>query len=67
MQTKNKYLYIFFPKEFLNINKMAIKNYIKELLKAFPKIASGRKKFYDHEKRIKENIRLTKKYMKKNN
>ena len=44
---------------------MMIKNYIKELLRLFPKIASGRKNFQFHEKRIKENLRLVNKYLKK--
>ena len=41
------------------------KNYIVELLKMFPNIASGRKNFIYFEKRIKENLRITNKYKKK--
>ena len=41
------------------------KNYIYKILKMFPNIASGRKNFKFYEKRIKKNIRLTKKYMAK--
>ena len=37
-------------------------NYIKILLKKFPKIASGRKNFKYFEKRIKKNLILTQKY-----
>jgi len=43
------------------------KNYIKELIKLFPNIASGRKNYNFHEKRIKKNVNLTNKYIKKNN
>mgnify|MGYP001332928390 CR=1 FL=1 len=42
-------------------------NYVKIILKKFPNIASGRKKFKYFEKRIKENLILTKKYLKKKN
>ena len=38
------------------------KNYIIELLKMFPDIASGRKNFKYFEKRIKKNLILTNKY-----
>ena len=41
-------------------------NYIKKLLKLFPNIASGRKNFENYDKRIKKNIELAKKYLKKN-
>tara|TARA_Y100000768_G_C23870195_1_gene630070 strand:- start:350 stop:499 length:150 start_codon:yes stop_codon:yes gene_type:complete len=41
------------------------KSYIKELLKIFPDIASGRKNFEYFEKRIKENIKITNKYIRK--
>ena len=41
-------------------------NYIKILLKKFPKIASGRKNFKYFEKRIKENLKIANKYKKKN-
>ena len=40
-------------------------NYIRKILKIFPDIASGRKNFKYFEKRIKKNIILTKKYIKK--
>tara|TARA_B100000029_G_C17587128_1_gene961461 strand:- start:1281 stop:1427 length:147 start_codon:yes stop_codon:yes gene_type:complete len=42
------------------------KNYIKILLKMFPRIASGRKNFGYFEKRINKNIELTNKYLRKN-
>ena len=42
-----------------------IKSYVKELLKMFPNIASGRKNFTHFEKRIKHNLRITNKYKKK--
>ena len=41
------------------------KKYIRDLLKMFPDIASGRKNFKYFEKRIKKNIILSKKYIKK--
>jgi len=41
-------------------------NYIKKLLKLFPNVASGRKNFQNYDKRVKKNIELTKKYLKKN-
>ncbi len=40
-------------------------NYIKIILQIFPDIASGRKNFKYFEKRIKKNVILTKKYIKK--
>lgn len=40
--------------------------YINILLKMFPNIASGRKNFNYFEERIKKNIELTNKYLKKN-
>jgi hypothetical protein len=42
-------------------------NYIRIILKKFPDIASGRKNFKYFEKRIKKNLILTKKYLKKKN
>jgi len=42
-------------------------NYIRIILKKFPDIASGRKKFKYFEKRIKKNLILTKKYLKNKN
>ena len=42
-------------------------NYIRDILKKFPKIASGRKNFKFFEKRIKKNLILTKKYFKNKN
>ena len=39
-------------------------NYIKIILKKFPNIESGRKKFKYFEKRIRKNLILTKKYLK---
>ena len=41
-------------------------NYIKKLLKLFPNVASGRKNFENYDKRVKKNLELTKKYLKKN-
>ena len=41
------------------------KNYIAIILKMFPDIASGRKNFKYFERRIKKNLILTKKYLKK--
>ena len=41
-------------------------NYIKKLLKLFPDIASRRKNFKNYDKRLKKNLELTKKYLKKN-
>jgi hypothetical protein len=41
------------------------KDYIKILLKMFPNIASGRKNFKFFERRIKKNLILTNKYLKK--
>tara|TARA_X000000368_G_scaffold107235_1_gene83292 strand:- start:1281 stop:1436 length:156 start_codon:yes stop_codon:yes gene_type:complete len=41
-------------------------NYIKKILKIYPKIASGRKNFKYFEIRIKKNLKLTNKYFKKN-
>ena len=40
------------------------KIYISKLIKLYPKIASGRKNFDDHEKRIQKNIKLLKNYNK---
>ena len=42
------------------------KKYIRDLLKIFPDIASGRKNFKYFEKRINENLKITNKYKKKN-
>ena len=42
------------------------KKYISKLLKMFPDISSGRKNFKYFEKRIKENLKITNKYKKKN-
>ena len=41
------------------------KNYAKLLKKQFPDIASGRKNFQYYENRIKKNLILTNKYLKK--
>jgi hypothetical protein len=41
------------------------KNYVNELLKMFPDIASGRKNFKYFEKRIKKNLKITNKYKEK--
>ena len=38
------------------------KNYIREIIKKFPNIASGRKNFKFFDKRIKKNLILTRKY-----
>tara|TARA_Y100001960_G_C13901494_1_gene460993 strand:+ start:180 stop:350 length:171 start_codon:yes stop_codon:yes gene_type:complete len=43
------------------------KKYINKILKTFPDIAVGRKNFDFFELRIKKNIELTKKFIKKNN
>ena len=40
-------------------------NYIEVILKMFPNIASGRKNFKNFEERIKQNLSLTNKYIKK--
>ena len=42
------------------------KKYINIILKLFPNIASGRKNFKYFESRIKKNLSLTKKYIRKN-
>ncbi len=42
-------------------------NYIRDILKKFPKIASGRKNFKFFEKRVKKNLLLSKKYLKNKN
>ena len=42
-----------------------MKNYVNELLKLFPDIASGRKNFKYFEKRVKHNLKITNKYRKK--
>ena len=42
-------------------------NYIKLILKKFPNIASGRKNFKYFDKRIKKNLKLTKKYLRNKN
>jgi hypothetical protein len=44
-----------------------IKCYIRAVIKIFPDISSGRKNFKYHEKRVKKNIELTRKYTKKTN
>ena len=41
-------------------------NYIRDILKKFPNIASGRKNFKFFENRIEKNLMLTKKYLKNN-
>ncbi len=64
MQKNIKPLYILSNIEFLNIKNMEA-NYIKAILKMFPNIASGRKNFKFFEKRIKKNLILTDKYLKK--
>ena len=43
------------------------KNYIREIIKKFPNIASGRKNFVYFESRIQKNIKLTNKYIEINN
>ena len=42
-------------------------NYIRDVLKKFPNIASGRKNFKFFEKRVKKNLLLSKKYLKNKN
>ena len=39
-------------------------NYIRDILKKFPNIASGRKNFKFFDKRVRKNLALTKKYSK---
>ena len=41
------------------------KNYIREILKLFPNISSGRKNFKNYEKRINKNIKLTDSFINK--
>jgi hypothetical protein len=41
------------------------KNYIKEILKLFPNISSGRKNFKNYEERINKNIKLTDSFINK--
>ena len=42
-------------------------NYIRDILKKFPNIASGRKNFKFFERRVKKNLLLTKQYLKNKN
>ena len=42
-----------------------IKNYIKDILTQYPKIASGRKNYDFYDKRIMKNIKLVKKFIDK--
>ena len=63
MQIKTMHLYILLQIESLNIKIMQL-NYIRLILKKFPNIASGRKKFRYFDKRVKKNIKMTKKYFK---
>jgi len=46
-------------------NKKNKKNYIKELVKTYPKITSGRKNIKSYEKRITDNLKLVHNYFKK--
>ena len=64
MLERKKPLCILLKIEFLN-TKLMTKNYINELLKMFPDIASGRKNFKYFEKRIKQNLKITNKYKEK--
>ncbi len=45
--------------------KNKIPNYLKELIKKFPSILSGRKNYIKHHKRILKNLDLTKEYFSK--
>ena len=66
MQKKIIFLYILPKLEFLNIKNINMKkNYIKNLLKMFPDIASGRKNFEYFDSRVKKNLLLSSKYKKK--
>ena len=42
--------------------KRKIPKYIEKIIKDYPRIASGRKNFREHDKRIIETIELIKKY-----
>jgi len=44
---------------------MVVKKYISKLIRLYPKIASGRKNFDYHEKRIQKNIKLSENFKKK--
>ena len=65
MPIKKMHLFILLQTESLNIKIMQL-NYIRIILKKFPNIASGRKNFENYDKRVKKNIELAKKYLKKN-
>ena len=45
--------------------KLSLPKYVTKLIKKFPDIASGRKNFQYYENRIRKNLELTKKYVKK--
>ena len=46
---------------------MGIPSYLKELIKLYPNIKSGRKNYFETNKRIEKNIKLIKKYLSKKN
>ena len=46
--------------------KKKIPKYISDILKLYPKIKSGRKKYAESEFRVEKNLILTKNYFKKN-
>ena len=46
---------------------MGIPSYLKELIKLYPSITSGRKNYFETNKKIKKNIKLIKKYLSKKN
>lgn len=64
MQKKEMFLFFLLKTEYLNTS-MYKKNYTSILLKTFPSIANGRKNFKYFEKRIKQNLLLTSKYIKR--
>ena len=61
------YRYFLLKTGYLNTKFKMRKKYINKILKTFPDIAVGRKNFDFFELRIKKNIELTKKFIKKNN
>ncbi len=63
MQRKTIPHYILLKTEFLNIEMK--NNYLFQILKIFPNIASGRKNFKFFENRVQKNIIITNKYFKK--
>jgi hypothetical protein len=65
MQKKISYLYTLLIIDYLSIKFMMKKNiqipiYLKEIIKANPKLKSGRKNYIEHEKRILDTLKLIK-------